>query len=415
MLTLLSNPEYIITVDAKDKGYKRGNELTNIGVLSQHSIVIENEIIKDIIPNDSCRLSKFDSIINIKNKIILPGLIDCHTHMVFAGSRSDEFKMKIADKSYEEIAESGGGINKTVQAVRNSSIDDLLYLTRPKIDYAISQGITSLEIKSGYGLSFEDEIKILRVIVLLNDLYPIDIIPTFLGAHTFPVEFKHNKNEYIELITEKMLPFIAENKLAIFCDAFCEKTAFSPDQVEKVFLKAATLGLKLKLHTNQFNSIGGIEVGLKYRVQSLEHLEVIQSEDILKVGNSDSVCVLLPGVSFFLNHPYAPARELISRNAVIALSTDYNPGSSNISNLNFIMSLAAINMKMQIEEIISAVTINAAHALDLSTLRGSIEIGKKADLAIFCTTDYSDLIYSIGRNLNCMTIKNGKIIYSNMD
>ena len=411
MLTLLSNPAQIITIDTNGKNYKRGKELAEIGLLTNHAIVIEDGIIKEIIKNNSVAESKFDEIINLKNKIILPGLIDCHTHTVFAGSRADEFKMRLEGKSYEEISEKGGGINKTVRIVKNTSYDDLIISSIPKIENAISQGITSLEIKSGYGLTFEDEIKMLKVINHLNDIFLIDIIPTFLGAHTFPAEYREKKDEYVNLIINEMLPYIAENKLVKFCDAFCEKTAFSVKQIDRIFKKASSLGLKLKLHTNQFNSIGGIKLGLNYNVLSMEHLEVINKKDISKVADSECICVLLPGVSFFLNYEYAPARELIKNNAVVALATDFNPGSSPIANINLIMSLAAIKMKMSFEEIISAFTINAAKALNMSDSVGSIEIGKKADFSIFNTNDYNEIIYNIGINLNYMTIKNGKVIY----
>ncbi|MCX6149914.1 MAG: imidazolonepropionase [Ignavibacteriales bacterium] len=414
MITLIANPSQIVTVDSKGKNYKRGKELGEIDVLTEHSILVEDDLIKDFIPNQSINYSQLDAIINVKDKVVFPGFVDCHTHTVFAGSRAEEFKMKIAGASYEEIAKAGGGINKTVQAVRKLSFEDLVEISKPRIIYAISQGITTLEIKSGYGLSFDDEIKLLNVINHLNNIFPIDIIPTFLGAHTFPPEYKSDQEKYISLINEKMLPFIANNKLAKFCDAFCEKTAFSAEQIDRIFQTASSLGLKLKLHTDQFNSIGGIDLGLKHKVVSLEHLEVVKNEDILKLGNTDIVCVLLPGVSFFLHYGFAPARDLISKNAIVALSTDYNPGSSHISNINLIMSLAAIEMKMTIEETISAVTINAAKALDVNNSVGSIEIGKKADFAILDTQEYPDIVYNVGKNLNCMTIKNGKIIYKNI-
>jgi imidazolonepropionase len=414
MLTLLANPAQIITIKTKGKNFKRGNELGDIKVLTGHSVIIEDDIIKEIIKNDTISNSQYDKIVNVKDKIILPGLIDCHTHMVFAGSRADEFKMRLAGSSYEEISKTGGGIYKTVETVRNKSFDELVNLSIPKIEYAISQGITTLEIKSGYGLTFNDEIKMLKVINHLNEIFPVDIVPTFLGAHTFPPEYKNKEEVYVDLIINEMLPFIAEKNLAKFCDAFCEKTAFSVKQIERLFNKASSLGFKLKLHTDQFNSLGGIEAGLKYNVLSLEHLEVINKKDILKVSNSECVCVLLPGVSFFLDYGYAPARELISNNAIVALSTDFNPGSSHIASVNLIMNLAAIKMKMSFEEIISAFTINAAKALDMSNLIGSIESRKKADFSIFNTKDYNEIIYNVGKNLNCMTIKNGKIIYDNI-
>jgi imidazolonepropionase len=210
-----------------------------------------------------------------------------------------------------------------------------------------------------------------------------------------------------------MLPFIKDNGLAVFCDGFCEKTAFSDEEIDKIFTVAEEYGLKLKLHTEQFNNVGGLDIALKHNATSVDHLEVIKEEDISKFKDVETVAVLLPGVSFFLDYDYAPARELITSDAIIALATDYNPGSSHIANLNFIMSLASLKMKMKVEETISAVTINSAKALERENEIGSLEIGKKADFSVFNTTEYSDIVYSVGKNLNCMTIKQGEIIYNN--
>ena len=411
MKTLLFNPASIVTVNTSGKNFKRGKELSDIGCAYEHSIIIEDDLIKDIIPTSSADKNKFEKIIDVTGKTVLPGLVECHTHTAFAGSRSDEFRQKLNGIGYEEIAKKGGGINTTVTAVRSSSFEELVNIIKPRIDHFISQGITTLEIKSGYGLNFENERKLLQVINFLDEIYPIDIIPTFLGAHTIPTEFRDNRRGYIDEILNKMIPHFAKQELAEFCDGFCEATAFTSDEIDEIFSAANNYGLKLKLHTEQFNSIGGLDVALKHNAVSVDHLEVIKDEDIPKLSKSDTVAVLLPGVSFFLNHQYAPARKLIEQNAIVALATDYNPGSSHISSLSLIMSIAALKMKMTIEEIISAVTINSAKALCKEKSIGSIEIGKKADFTVLNTPDYSDIIYSIGSNLNCMTIKNGKAIY----
>jgi len=413
MKTLLFNPSSIVTVNTSGKNFKRGKELSDIGCLYDHSIVVEDDLIKDMLPTASVDKNKFEKIIDITGKTVLPGLVECHTHTAFAGSRADEFRQKLSGVGYEEIAKKGGGINTTVQAVRSSSFEDLVNITKPRVEHFISQGITTLEIKSGYGLNFDSERKLLQVINYLNEIYPIEIVPTFLGAHTFPPEFKNDHRGYVDEIINKMIPHIAEQKLAEFCDGFCESTAFSATEIDEIFAAAIKNGLKLKLHTEQFNAIGGLDVALKHKSVSVDHLEVIKDEDIPKLGKSDTVAVLLPGVSFFLNHTYAPARKLIEQNAIVALATDFNPGSSHISSLSLIMSLAALKMKMTIEETISAVTINAAKALFREKTIGSIEIGKKAEFAVFNTSDYADIVYSIGSNLNCMTIKDGIIIYQN--
>ncbi len=410
MKTLFKNPAQIVTVDTNGKNEKRGHEASEIGVLEDTSIVTENGKIVELIHTRNAT-GKYDEVLDLSGKTVLPGLIECHTHTAFAGSRANEFKLRLQGKSYEEIAKAGGGINTTVQAVRKASFEELLELVIPRVKYFIAQGITTLEIKSGYGLSFYDEIKLLQVIGKLNDIFPIDIVPTFLGAHTFPPEYKNDHAKYIDIITNELIPYIAEQNLAVFCDAFCESTAFSAGEVDVIFSAAEDAGLKLKLHTEQFNNIGGLETALKHNAVSVDHLEVLPEDKVHAIAGSDTVAVLLPGVSFFLDYDYAPARKLIDSGALVALATDYNPGSSHIQNLNLIMSFAAIKMKMSVEEIISAVTINAAKALGKEKETGSIETGKNADFAIFDTNEYADIVYNVGKNLNWMTVKKGKLVY----
>jgi imidazolonepropionase len=411
MIKLLKSPAKIVTVDTDGLNYKRGKDSSKINVLYDHSIVIENNIIKDLIPNSKVGDHTFEKVIDLSGLTILPGLVECHTHTAFAGSRSNEFLMRLKGATYEEIAESGGGIISTVKAVRQSSFEELVRIIKPKINLFISQGVTTLEIKSGYGLSYYDEIKILQVINYFKQTLPINIIPTFLGAHTFPPEYKNDHKKYLKIIIDELLPFIIKNGLAEYVDAFCEKGAFSSEEVDKIFSKAKKLGYKLRLHTEQFNNVGGLDVALKHNSLSVDHLEVISENDITKLSGSDTVAVLLPGVSFFLNYQYAPARKLIDNDIIVALSTDFNPGSSNIPDLHLIMSLAALKMGMSAEEIISGVTINSAKALNMNHEIGSIEIGKHADFAVFDVNDYEDIIYNIGQNLNMMTIKNGEIVY----
>ncbi len=412
MNKLLYNPSQLLTLDTHGKNVKRGTDLSEIDLLHDHSIVINENLIADIIPNSSLNKNKFDQIIDVTGKTVLPGLVECHTHSVFTGSRADEFRQKLAGVDYEEIAAAGGGIISTVKAVRSASFDELVKTVSPRIEHFIQQGITTLEIKSGYGLDFENEVKLLQVIKYLNEIFSIDIMPTFLGAHTFPPEAKDKREEYVEEIIGRMLPHIAKQKLAEFCDGFCEATAFTSKEIDSIFSAAKKLGLKLKLHTEQFNNVGGLNVALNHNAVSVDHLEVLDNSDIEKLCSSDTVAVLLPGVSFFLNYKYAPARKLIEHNAIVALATDYNPGSSHISSLALVMSFAALKMGMNIEETISAVTINAAKALDVQKTAGSIEPGKKADFSVFDCKEYADIVYDIGKNLNCMTIKNGEIIYN---
>jgi imidazolonepropionase len=396
MKKLLYNPAQILTIDTAGKNLKKGKEQSNTGLLENTSIEIEDGIIKGFVKSANAKKEKFDEVIDLSGKVVTPGLVECHTHTVFAGSRADEFRMKLEGTDYEEIAKKGGGIISTVKAVRESSFDELVEIVKPRIDYFIAQGITTLEIKSGYGLSFYDEIKLLQVIQHLNKIYP---------------EYKKDRKKYIEIITEEMIPYVTENNLAEFCDAFCESTAFSAEEVDTIFKAAKKYKMKLKLHTEQFNNIGGLETAINNKAVSVDHLEVLKEEQINSLKKVKTISVLLPGVSFFLNYDYAPARKLIENNIPIALATDYNPGSSHIANLNFIMSLAALKMKLSIEEVISSVTINSAAALSREKEIGSLEIGKKADFAVFNTNNYADIVYQVGKNICGMTIKDGEIIY----
>lgn len=412
MKTLITNAAQILTINTNGKHVKRGKNLSETAPLLNHSILVEEGLIKDFIPNSKISEITADQRIDVNDCIILPGLVECHTHAAYAGSRANEFLMRLKGASYEEISQAGGGITSTMKAVRNSSFEELVRLLAPRIDHFISQGVTTLEIKSGYGLSFYDEIKLLQVINHFKVHSAIEIVPTFLGAHTYPPEYKNDHQQYLKMIIEELLPYIIKHKLAEHIDAFCEKTAFSAEDVDLLFTKAKKLGYKLRLHTDQFNVVGGIDIALKHKVLSVDHLEIINDEDIPKLSKSNTAALLLPGVSFFLGCPYAPARKLIESNAIVAIATDYNPGSSHIPNLQLIMQLAALNYKMSVEEIISAVTINSAYAMGLSERIGSLEIGKQADFAIFEAREPSEIIYNIGINLIKYTVKKGKIVYS---
>jgi imidazolonepropionase len=405
------NAHQILPLDSNGSGYLKRDAANQNAVITQSAIIVENGIIADIIPNASLKKINCDNFINLSGAIITPGLIDCHTHTIFAGNRSAEFIDKLSGVSYEEIAARGGGIQLTTSKTREASFDELLSLSLARVNNFICQGVTTLEIKSGYGLNYEDELKILRVIKELKLKTPIDIVPTFLGAHIVPKEFTNDRIGYINLLCEKLLPEIQRNALADFCDVYCDKGAFSADETEYIISKADQFGLLPRIHTDQFHSIGGIETALKHNALSVDHLELVDETLIRKLKETETVCVLLPGCSFFLRMQYAPARKLLDEGCIVALSTDFNPGSSHILNPHFIMSLAAMQMKMSIPEIFAAYTINAAKALNRSTLTGSIEIGKKADFAVFAAEDLSEIIYSIGQNLNVMTVKDGKIIY----
>ncbi len=411
MNLLIENAKQIVTCSSSGKPFLAGKYQRDISVIENASIYIEKGLISYIgkrIPKGL--ISNAHKKINAKNKVILPGFIDSHTHLVFAGDRSNEYSMRLKGKTYEKIAKAGGGIVNTVSAVHKTSKEDLTKLALKRINTFICYGVTSLEAKSGYGLDTKNEIKILEVINELNDKSPIDIYPTFLGAHTVPEGI--TRKDYIELILFEMIPQIRKKNLAKFIDVFCEKNYFSPGETDTIFRQGIKFGLIPKVHTNQFYSIGGIETAIENSALSVDHLEVLTDTEIRMLRNTNIIACILPGVSYFLDIPYAPARKLIENGIPVAVSTDFNPGSCMSENIQLMMSLAAHKMKMTIEEIVSSVTINAAAALGISSEVGSIEIGKKADLLIFDMPDYKHIIYHFGVNMIDVVIKDGKEIYT---
>jgi imidazolonepropionase len=409
MSLLIENAKQIVTCHTKGYRLKAGKYQQELGVIENSSVYSEKGVIKWIgkrIPTAIKKSAKRK--IDAMNKIVLPGFVDSHTHLVFAGDRANEFSMRIKGKTYEEIAKAGGGIISTVNAVRKASKAELKKLALQRIKSSISFGVTTIEAKSGYGLDTANEIKMLEIINELKNEIPIDIFATFLGAHAFPTG--KSKEEYIEEILYDMIPHIAERSLAVFIDAFCEKNYFSVKETEKIFHQGKKFGLIPKLHTNQFNSIGGIKAAVNHNAISVDHLEVMSKNDIAALKGSGTIACLLPTVSYFLDIPYAPARKLIDNKIPVALATDFNPGSAMSENIQLVMSMAVQMQKMNIEETINAVTINGAAALGISHRAGSIESGKQADILIFDLPDYKHLLYHFGVNTLKTVIKKGKIV-----
>jgi imidazolonepropionase len=320
--------------------------------------------------------------IDATGRFVLPGFCDSHTHIVFAGSREAEFVDKINGLSYEEIARRGGGILNSAEKLRKMNEDELFEAARKRIVEVISHGTTSLEIKSGYGLSFDSELKILRVIRRLKEFFPIPIKATFLGAHAIPLEYRNDRSAYIDLIINEMLPAIADQKLADFVDVFCDEGFFTVDETTKILEAAAAFGLKPKIHANELANSGGVQVGIAHRAVSVDHLERIDRDEINALLDSSTMPVALPGTSFFLQIPFAPVRRMIDAGLPVTLASDFNPGSSPSGNMQFIMSLGCIYGKMLPEEALHAVTLNGAFAMELQDDYGSICPGKIANILI---------------------------------
>jgi imidazolonepropionase len=360
------------------------------GIIVEYGAMFELEIKVEHLPKN---------IIDATGQFVLPAWVDSHTHIVFAGSRENEFIDKINGLSYAEIAAKGGGILNSASKLQSASEDDLYHAAYDRLMQLVKLGTASIEIKSGYGLSVDAELKMLRVIRRLKENTNLLIKATFLAAHTYPLEYKENHRGYLDIIINEMLPIIAKENLADYIDVFCETGFFSPKEMDELCIAAAAYGIKPKLHVNQLNSIGGIEIGIKNKAVSLDHLETLTDAEIKLLGTFEGCSTLLPTAAFFLRMQYQPARALIDAGAAVVLASDYNPGSSPSGNMNFVTALSCIQMKMLPEEVINAATINAAYAMEIQAHTGSIMIGKRADL-IFTKPipSLAYLFYNFGHN-----------------
>ncbi len=414
-MILINNIGELLTSDTNQGKPIRGKTMNNPGIIHDAAIVIEDDYFVALGPRHEI-LSKYehkiDKEISANNGLVTPGLVDPHTHAVFAGTRELEFEMRIEGRSYMEISKAGGGILNTARRVRESNEDQLATNTAQYLQTMISHGITTCEIKSGYGLSTESELMMLRTIAKVADRTPMDIIPTFLGAHEIPENYRpDNKAEYIQLIINEMLPIVVKKNLAKFVDIFCEEGVFELEDTEILINAALSKGLGIKLHADEIQPMGGSELGVLYNAKSVDHLVAISEKGIDALSKSNTVATLLPGTSFFLAlGRYAPARKLIDSDALVALSTDFNPGSSPTMNASLIMSIACSQMKMTPAECFVAYTINSAAAIGMDNILGSITPNKQADLAIWDADNYRQIPYFYGENLVSKVIKKGSII-----
>ena len=406
---LIKNIKSLLQTSASEKAL-RGKHMSELKSIQNAWLLIENDTIKNFGSMNSC--PKYDGdIIDGSGRMVLPTWCDSHTHLVFATSREEEFEMRLKGKSYQEIAEAGGGILNSAKKLQNTSEEELFESAWERLNEVIKMGTGAIEIKSGYGLSVEGELKMLRVIQRLKEKSPIPIKANFLGAHSYPTEYKHNHQGYIDLIVNEMLPQIAKEGLADYIDAFCEKVAFSVAETEQIIVAGAKYGLKAKIHTNQFNCMGGIELCVKHNALSVDHLEVVNDKEIEYLKGSETVATLLPSAPFFLSDPYQPGRKLIDEGVAVALASDYNPGSSPSGNMNFVVSLACVKLKMTPAEAINAATINGAFAMELEQDYGSIAIGKKANFIITKPINSAAFIpYSFGKDTIDQVVINGKRI-----
>ncbi|MEO6175777.1 MAG: imidazolonepropionase [Flavobacterium circumlabens] len=411
MITLLTNIKELLQVRETSVAKVSGAEMAVLPTIKDAYLILENHLIADFGEMKNLPEIKADQIIDATGRIVLPSWCDSHTHIVYAGNREQEFVDRINGLSYEEIANRGGGILNSALKLNAASEEEIYEQSKRRLEEVMHLGTGAVEIKSGYGLTTEGELKMLRVIKKLAENYPISIKATFLGAHAFPLHYKENKAGYIDEIITKMLPEIAKNKLADYIDVFCETGYFSVEETEKIMAAGIQYGLIPKIHVNQFNSIGGIQAGIHFKALSVDHLEVMNPEDIEALKGTQTMPVALPSCSYFLSIPYTPAREMIKAGLPLALATDFNPGSTPSGNMNFVVATACIKMKMTPEEAINAATINGAYAMGLSETHGSITKGKKANFILTKPiSSYYQIPYAFGSNLIESVFLEGKIL-----
>ena len=407
---IIKNASELVT--CKGKAPKHGKDMSDIGLIKNGCIVIEDGIIVDV--GTSNKLKNYNEkehqIIDAKNKAVMPGFIDSHTHLIFGGYRADEFSWRLKGDSYMSIMERGGGITSSVRATRNTSLEEFIALGIKRLDKILAMGVTTVEGKSGYGLDSETEIRQLKAMKQLNEMHPVDIVPTFLGPHSVLPEYKGKEDEFIKFMIDDVLPKVKKENLAEFADIFCEKNVFTIEQSRKFLTAAKNAGLKLKIHADEMYQLGGAELAVELGCTSADHLLQASDEGIRQLSESNTVATLLPGTAFCLKEEYARARHMIDSGCAVSLATDFNPGSCFTNSIPLIIALAALHMNMTIEEIITSLTINAAAAVGKSDTTGSIEKGKKADVIILEYPSIHFLPYHAAVNIVETVIKNGKIV-----
>ncbi|MCK4956498.1 MAG: imidazolonepropionase [Candidatus Cloacimonetes bacterium] len=408
---IIFNANQLLTLAGKS-GVRIGEEMNNLGIIDDGAVAIKDGKIVEVgLTSEIFVKYEADNMLDALDKVVMPGFVDPHTHPVFYSTRENEFEMRIMGKSYVDISQSGGGIRSSIAGVREASEDELYKLARKRVEKLISCGTTTLEAKSGYGLTTESELKMLRVIKRLSQDLPIDIIPTFMGAHEFPTEYKDNREAYIRLLKEEMMPAVKEAGLAEYCDIFTEDHVYNIEQSRDILNHAKKLGFKLRMHADEIEPIGGAELAGEVGAISADHLGACSDAGIAAMRDSGVIATLLPGTLFSLGmKSYARARAMIDAGCPVALATDYNPGSCNCDSMQFVITLACLQMKMTVAEAITASTINAAYALERGDKVGSIEEGKQADILIMDMPSYKFLPYHFGSNNVETIIKNGVVI-----
>jgi imidazolonepropionase len=413
---LICGASEIVTV--RGRGPRRGVALSNIGVIRDAAILVRDGLIVAVAPASKVEKlpeSKKAEKLHVGGRVVLPGFVDAHTHLIHAASRAEEYELKIRGASYEEIARKGGGILNSVKKLRAATAEELKRRARGFLGRFAEYGTTTIEAKSGYGLDVTSELRILSLHKELDAEQPLEIVSTSLGAHVVPAEFRGKSGgtrRYVELLTEELIPEVAENGLAEFCDVFCERGAFSVGDSRRVLEAGKKRGLVPRVHAEQLSNTGATQMGIAMNAASCDHLEYLKAADIRALGKSRTAAMLLPGCDFHLGlERYAPARELIDAGAIVALATDFNPGTSPTLSMPMILSLACSRLRMTPAEAIAAATINAAFSLGRDQKIGSIEVGKQADLGVFEVADYREIPYYFGVNTCWMTMKRGEIVW----
>ncbi|WP_134704653.1 imidazolonepropionase [Ammoniphilus sp. YIM 78166] len=411
----IKNANQLITVSGASQAPKKGRQMSELGIIENGGLVLRDGVIAFVGPREEAEryidsLSVEPFVLDATGKIVTPGLVDPHTHVVFAGSREQEWEKRLQGASYMEILQQGGGILFTTKQTRAASEEQLFEESKKRLDRFLLYGVTTLEAKSGYGLTVEDELKQLRVARQLDQRHPVDVVSTFMGAHAVPIEYQSDPEAYVSLVIDVMLPKVAQEGLAEFCDVFCEKGVFTVEQSERILEAGKKAGLKPKIHADEIVPFGGAELAAWVGAVSADHLLKASDQGIQEMTKAGVIAVLLPGTAFFLKEEAAKARKMIEAGLAVALSTDRNPGSSPTESLPLIMNLACVNMRMSPAEVLVAATINAAHAIGRAEQVGSLEKGKKADVVLFDAPNYAYLQYNFGVNLVDTVIKNGQVV-----